>query len=202
MKELDKAYEAIDMLRALNLPVSEEQLGAISKLEKEYLLNEIIPLLKQELEPMASRMRSNFHLEVDYIKSKGLSIQLSETLKQNTNVASETEERGDRKKKYIIRVTFPDNRISCHRIVTNTFLDVIKYAGPTNVEKLGITFLGINLVSAVLHENERYHAYQHEVENGLYVCTYLNTDRKLEVLKTINRDLNLNLIIEKIKFED
>ena len=66
------------MLRALNLPVSEEQLGAISKLEKEYLLNEIIPLLKQELEPMASRMRSNFHLEVDYIKSKGLSIQLSE----------------------------------------------------------------------------------------------------------------------------
>ena len=118
MKELDKAYEAIDMLRALNLPVSEEQLGAISKLEKEYLLNEIIPLLKQELEPMASRMRSNFHLEVDYIKSKGLSIQLSETLKQNTNVASETEERGDRKKKYIIRVTFPDNRISCHRIVT------------------------------------------------------------------------------------
>lgn len=36
MEKLNKAYEAIEMLRALNLPDSEEQLLGVAKLEKEY----------------------------------------------------------------------------------------------------------------------------------------------------------------------
>lgn len=36
MEQLKKAYEAIEMLRALELPVSDEQLEGIAKLEKEY----------------------------------------------------------------------------------------------------------------------------------------------------------------------
>ncbi len=64
------------MLRALELPVSDEQLRAISKLEKEYLQDEIIPLLKQELEPFVTRLRSKFLMEVTYDKDAILSMQL------------------------------------------------------------------------------------------------------------------------------
>ena len=52
MEQLKKAYEAIEMLKALDLPISDEQYRRVAEMEKEYLKEEIIPLLKQELEPM------------------------------------------------------------------------------------------------------------------------------------------------------
>ena len=36
MSELDKAYETVDMLKALDLPISKDQLEIIERLEKEY----------------------------------------------------------------------------------------------------------------------------------------------------------------------
>ena len=76
MDQLKKAYEAIEMLRALDLPVSDEQLRAIAKLEKEYLQDEIIPLLKQELEPFIKKLKSKLHMELTFDKEKGLNMQL------------------------------------------------------------------------------------------------------------------------------
>ena len=58
--------------------------------------------------------------------------------------------------------------------------------------------LGQNIITHVLHEKEQYRPYQREIKPGLYVNTFLDTDRKYEVLRTINRELNLNLTIEKV----
>ena len=198
MDKLDKTYEAVAMLEALGLPVSDEQLNAIAQMEKEYLRDEIIPLIKQELEPLVAKMRNRFNMEVAYSRKDGLDIQLSEPAKQNPSLFPAEESRGYRKKKYIIRVTFPNNRVSCQKIVANTFFDVIKYAGAENVERLGIMALGQNIITNVLHEKVQYHPYQREIEPGLYVNTFLDTDKKYEVLKMINRELNLNLTIEKV----
>lgn len=49
MDKLEKLYEAVDMLESLELPVSYEQRAAIAQMEKEYLRDEIIPLMKQEV---------------------------------------------------------------------------------------------------------------------------------------------------------
>ena len=201
MDKLDKAYEAVEMLYSLGLPVSHEQLNAIAQMEKEYLRNEIIPLMKQEMKPLVENMRNRFHMDVTYSKTEGLDICLVEPTKQSLNITSTEESKGYRKKKYIIRVTFPDNRVSCHKIVSNTFVDVIKYAGAKNVEQLGLTLLGENIISTSLLENERYAQSQQEIEPGLYVNTYCDTDRKLDMLKTINRELNLNLIVEKVMLD-
>ena len=198
MDKLDKAYEAVDLLETLGLPVSNEQLNAISQMEKDYLRDEIIPLIKQELEPMVQKMRNQFNMKVVYSKDKGLDILLSEPNMQSANVLSGTDDRNYRKKKYIIRVLFPDNRVSCQKIVANTFFDVIKYAGAENVERLGIMALGQNIITNELHEKEQYRPYQREIEPGLYVNTFLDTDKKYEVLKMINRELNLNRTIEKV----
>lgn len=80
MEQLKKAYEAIEMLKALELPISEEQLRGVARLEKEYLLKDIIPLLKQEMEPLVNKMRSRFYVEVKYEKEIGLTM----TLEDNT----------------------------------------------------------------------------------------------------------------------
>jgi hypothetical protein len=171
-------------------------------MEKDYLRDEIIPLIKQELEPLVNKMRNQFVLKVAYSKEDGVDINFSEPSKQSVNIFSCTEDRGYRKKKYILRVKFPDNHVSCQKIVSNTFTDVVKYAGPRNVERLGIMILGENIISTTRMENERYAAGQQEVEPGLYLCTYCDTDKKLEILKTINRELNLNLVIEKVLLDD
>ena len=87
MEQLKKAYEAIEMLRALELPVSDEQLRAIAKLEKEYLQNEIIPLLKQELEPFVTKLRSKLQMEVTFDKDEGFNMQLVEqTERKQTSI--------------------------------------------------------------------------------------------------------------------
>ena len=202
MDKLDKAYEAIELLEKLGLPVSVEQLHAVSQMEKEYLRDEVIPLVKQELDPLVNKLRNQFNLKVSYSKDGGLDIQFSEPYKQSANLFPGSEERGYRKKKYILRVKFPDNHVSCQKIVSNTFADVVKYAGPRNVERLGIMILGENIISTTRMENERYAAGQQEVEPGLYLCTYCDTDKKLEILKMINRELDLNLVIEKVLLDD
>lgn len=81
MEQLKRAYEAIEVLKALDLPVSEEQLRGLARLEKEYLQKEIIPLLKQELEPLIKSMRSRFIIDVKYDKDSGLTM----TLENNTD---------------------------------------------------------------------------------------------------------------------
>lgn len=202
MEKLNKAYEAVEMLEALGLPVSQEQLNAVAQMERDYLRDEIIPLIKQEMEPLVEKMKNKFHLLLSYSSENGLDIRITEPVKQVQSVLPAETANSYRKKKFIIRVTFPDKRVSCHKIVTKTFIDVIKYAGARNVKRLGIMSLGMNLVSDSLHENEKYQIYQHEIEPGLYVCTYCNTDRKIEFLKSINRELKLNLIIEKVMLEE
>ena len=139
MDKLNKLYEAVEMLEALGLPVSIDQQNAIDQMEKEYLQDEINPLIKQELEPMVEKLRNQFNMKISYNKDLGLDIKLSEATKQNPSLFPSLEERGARKKKFIIRVKFPDNRVSCQKIVANTFFEVIKYAGAENVERLWLS---------------------------------------------------------------
>ena len=93
MEQLKKAYEAIEMLKALDLPVSDEQLRRVAEMEKNYLKEEVIPLLKQELEPMVEKMRSKFFMEVMYNKDNGLTMKLLDP--SETRSVSETTPRNE-----------------------------------------------------------------------------------------------------------
>ena len=173
MKELDKAYEAVKMLESLGLPVSKETLDGIAQMEKDNLCNEIIPLIKQELEPLVGKMRNGFQLSLTYSKGKGLDISVVEPQRQVKIEDPIEVDKSYRKKKSVIRVTFPDKRVSFHKKSSETFAEVIKYAGAKNVEQMGFEVLGKNLVSDSLFDNEKYKKYQREVSPGLYVCTYM-----------------------------
>ena len=197
MEKLQKAYEAIEILKSLGLPVSSEQMKGIAKMEREYLSEEVIPLLEGELLPLVEKMRSRFQLDVTYSAEAGLDVSLIDRIpKQETLFQGDIEPR--RQRKYIIRVTFPDKHVSCNKMVWETLMDVVRYAGPENVQNLEIIVMGENFVSNKLLENERYRVGQKEVKPGLYVNTYSSTDTKYEQIKKINRSLNLGLIVEKV----
>lgn len=197
MDKINKAYEAIELLKTLGLPVSADQLKAVNDLEKEYLREEVIPLIQNEMEPLVEDLRRPFKMEISYSKEEGLCINLLERLTRFETIY-DTTINNKRQKKYILRVVFPDNHVSCNKMVWETLVDVIKYAGPERVRKLGIYIMGDNLVSPELNANERYRIGQKEVAPGLYACTYSSTDTKYEQIRKINRDLGLNLRIEKV----
>ena len=83
-------------------------------------------------------------------------------------------------------------------MVWETLVDVVRYAGAQRVMNLGIIIMGDNLVSSELNSNARYRVGQKEVEPGLYVCTYSSTDTKYDQIRKINRELELDLKIEKV----
>jgi len=77
-EELNKAHEAVEMLRALNLPVSDAQLEGIARLEKDYLQENVIPEVTKEAIPFISQLRHPFKLKASYSPETGLSIDFVE----------------------------------------------------------------------------------------------------------------------------
>ena len=99
MKEqLKKAYEAVEMLKALELPVSYEQKREIEKLEKEYLKEEVIPLWKQEMQPLVEIIKGKFEMEVTFEKGNGLNIIVVNSAKKKYTDPFEINEKKNRKK--------------------------------------------------------------------------------------------------------
>lgn len=196
MERLDKAYEAINLMESIDIPISFEQKAIIGRMEREYLHEEVLPLLEEEMLPLVEKMRNKFELEVVYTHKNGLNISLVERPAIQTQLFS-NDSSSKRQKKYLIRVTFPDNHVSCKQKVLETLIDVIRFAGPERVQRLGIVVMGLNLVSHELHKDQRYRVGQKEIEPGLYVGTFSSTDAKFEQIRKINRDLNLGLRIEK-----
>lgn len=78
MDKLDKAYEGLELLKAIGIPVSDEQLQKIKEMEKEYLETEIIPLLKQEIKPLVEKMTTRFSALINFIPGEDLEIKLVE----------------------------------------------------------------------------------------------------------------------------
>lgn len=158
MEKLKIAYQAVDLLKSIDMPISAEQSNIIAELEKEYLRDEVIPLLEQEMLPLVEKMINNFDMEVTYDTESGLDISVVEQPVTQPVLFDDDAVQRTRQKRYILKVTFPDGRVSCHRIVWKTMNDVIRYAGPERVQQLGIMVAGLNLVSSELHELERYRA--------------------------------------------
>ena len=77
-EELNKAHEAVEMLKALNLPVSDAQLEGIARLEKDYLQENVIPEVKREATPFVTQLRHPFKLRASYSPETGLSIDFVE----------------------------------------------------------------------------------------------------------------------------
>ena len=88
--KLKKAYEAIELLEALGLPVTNEQQRGIAELEKEFLEETVIPHLKSELTPFMEMIKHSFRFSVSFNPEMGIVVELTDRNKHvsqhSTNV--------------------------------------------------------------------------------------------------------------------
>lgn len=122
----------------------------------------------------------------------------------DTSVLKHIEEKKQNKdvSRYIIKVEYPNGRIIDSKLVWETLVDVVKYAGPNNVRQLNITCMGDNLVSPHLNDNPQYRLAQKEIDGGLYVCTYSSTDTKYSQIVRINLGCHLGLKVDKVYIDE
>lgn len=199
MEQLEKMYEALKVLQELGLNVSQEQLNAVKDKEREYLDDEVIPRLKEMLEPLIAKMISKFEFSLTYDPNNGLQIVKINKTAPMPNLFG-TSPRSKTNPRFLIRVVYPDGHVDCNKRVSHTFLNVVNYAGPERVRALNIYCMGDNLVSDKKMTDERYVKAQYETNvEGLYLMTLSSTEKKLEYMQQISRELNLGLIFEKVE---
>lgn len=110
-KQLEKAYEAVELLKTLDLPVSDEQLTAISDLEKKYLLESVIPSIKHNLDPFFSSFVNNINLTIDFSPEEGLRTSIiGENRPSCIGSEDDTYVEGRERKKYSIDGGTPLNK--------------------------------------------------------------------------------------------
>ena len=73
-ENLSTAYDAIELLESLGLPVSPEQLLQVKQLEQQYIDDVIVPHIQKECEPLLEDLMGGCHLIIDYSREKGLVI--------------------------------------------------------------------------------------------------------------------------------
>lgn len=197
MEKLDKAYEGMEMLRNIGLPISKDQIKGIYDLEAQYLTEEVIPQIKEVMEPLVHKVMNGFKMVVTVGEQEEVNVELLPPETENTVNQRETNSK-KRQKKFIIKVIYPDGHAVCSRMVWETLYDVVKYAGVQRVRKLGLWLRGTNIISDQVEEDDRYRNSQKEVEPGVYLQTCSTTEVKYEQIKEINKQLSLGLKIEKV----
>ncbi len=205
--KLQKAYEAVEMLKALDLPISKEQMEQIAQLEASYLQENIIPLLEKHLEPVVKDMVGDFRIEIFYSKQEGLTIKCGEKpivkpRKQAPEKPRPSEAAINRsKKRYIIKVTFSDGFSICYNNVVQTFMEVIERIGAEKVMSINEeAFRGTLVIeNADVAAEMQYRGLKvKQLSNGSYINVNTNTMAKMRQLQIINDTLHLGLKIEKI----
>ena len=197
MEKLDKAYEGMEMLRNIGLPISKDQIKGIYDLEAQYLTEEVIPQIKEVMDPLVHKVMNGFKMVVTVGEQEEVNVELLPPETENTVNQRETNSK-KRQKKFIIKVIYPDGHAVCSRMVWETLYDVVKYAGVQRVRKLGLWLRGANIISDQVEEDDRYRNSQKEVEPGVYLQTCSTTEVKYEQIKEINKQLSLGLKIEKV----
>lgn len=84
MENLSTAYEAIELLESLGLPISQEQLQQVKQLEQQYIDDVIVPHIKKECEPLLEDLVRGCHLIINYSKENGLDIRPAKEEDLNT----------------------------------------------------------------------------------------------------------------------
>ncbi len=206
--DLIKAYEALNTLESIGMPISNEQKKVVDDIESAYIKEELIPHMQELLQPLFSDIRKDFCLVVEHKRGEELQVRLAE--KRSTIAASPSRDvhlnsvnsafkRHRPAKKTRLKVTFPNGTVSCKSPAFLTLLDVVRYVGVEKVRRLNIQCMGMNIISGERYEDPRYSASQKEIEPGVYVGTYSDTSDKSRWIETINNEYNLGLKVSIVE---
>jgi len=182
----------------------EDEHGNLTKLMNPELLKQLRPYLDTEYPtlPPAYNIIDDFYgnkYPKTQMKDWGKLIKAINWSKCNEDGVMLEEVKKIKKKTHILRVTFPDGQIIEDRNVSRTFARVIEMCAPELVKELNLAFAGVDLISDQV--SETYSSSQHQLNDGSYVMTHMNTEKKREILQYISDSLGLDLKIERILIE-
>ena len=212
MTKLEKLYELASGVKEFDLKSKEAILQEINELEEDIIRKEILPIVKERIEPALSQVQRELVLVVDYSPKEPLKVKLSRRVKldnikdlvdltpdpqatHSTHVIAQPAKSRAKASKLIVHL--PDGKIIQEDTAAATLVEAIRRADPVKVRSLGIICCKVPLVSTT--KDEKYGDTQVEVSPGLYVITHSNNQMKRDFLERISSSLNLGWKIELVK---
>ena len=169
----------------------------VEELEDSLIKQEILPALSSDIAPRLNPIRRDLVLVVEYHPGKPISVSLSrktnisQLINAKTLVATPPVPHNPNAD---LVVTFPDGTVFDDDKAISTFVKTIQKVGFDNVAKVGIMFMGYNLVDTRKRTDKGY-TWQKQVGN-YYVYSNLSNGEKLKCLNRISNYYKLGLIIE------
>lgn len=211
MSKLSKLYAMIANAQELGVDLGEDVYKQTDKLEEEIIKKEILPVIKEQIEPTLCQIKRDFTLVVDYVPEAPIRIRMSREhgLYNRENFIELTPdpqaEHGTRKggknikraPKSTVKITRRDSSVLQETTAAATLVAAVKEAGPFKVRELGIICCKVPLVSTT--KDEKYGESQVEVAPGLYVITHSNNKMKKDYLDQISTVLKLDWKVEILK---
>ena len=212
MTKLEKLYELASGVKEFDLKSKEAILEEINELEEEIIKKEILPIVKDRIEPALSQVQRELVLVVDYIPGEPLSVKLSRKanlkkigdLKELTTPDPQAEHgthvvvnSSSHASPTGLRVIRRDGSVIQEKYAADTMVKAIVEAGPRRVRELGIICCKVPLVSTT--KDKKYGDTQVEVEPGLYVIKHSNNPMKKAFLEKISKAFDLGWKVEILK---
>lgn len=183
-----------------------DEKGKLTRIANPELLNKLRPVLDREYPNAASA----FNIVEDFYGSRFQDMEFYEwgrLFKQinwsrtiSISADGQIKETLPKKSKSIIlRVELPDGRILENKNVSTTYCEAIKYIGPEEVNILGISHAGVNIVSREL--DLKYAEYQRSIGDGWYVMTNSSTQNKFNDLRKIIREYGIDMKVDKVPLD-
>lgn len=212
MTKLEKLYELANGVKEFDLKSKEAILQEINELEEEIIKKEILPVVKEQIEPTLGQIRRDLTLVVDYVPDVAVRVRLSREpgiykeedfveltpdpqVEHTThNSSASTKDRAPASGLYIVR---RDGSMIQEKFACDTLVAAIKEAGVRRVRELNIKCCKVPLVSTT--KDKKYGHTQVEVEPGLLVIKHSNNQMKKDFLEKISQAFNLGWKVEIVK---
>ena len=211
MSKLSKLYSMIANARELGIELGKDVYQQTDKLEEEIIKKEILPVIKEQIEPTLRQIKRDLTLVVDYVPDVSVRVRLSREsgiynredfveLTPDPQAEHGTRKGGKnikRAPKSAVRVIRKDHTVIQEYSAAATLVAAIAEANPIKVRELGRICCKVPLVSTT--KDEKYAKTQVEVSPGLYVITHSNNKMKKDYLEQISTELGLGWIVELIQ---
>lgn len=211
MIKLEKLYSTIKNLEELGIDLPEDVIRQTEELEESLIKKEILPVVKESIEPVLSKIKRDLTLVVDYVPGVPVNVRLSRKpgiykredfidltpdpiVEHATGKSRKIE---TREPKTGLRVTLPNGKVIHEKVAAMTMVEAVKAAGPIKVRNLNIKWCKIPLVSTT--KDKKYNSQQHDVGDGLFLLTHANNEARKRLLERISKELHLDWKVEVVK---
>ncbi len=207
--KLEEIYALVEYSKKTGIELTDEQLRQISEREEQYIKEDVLPVLRNSIEPILQKIQRELTLVVNYHPNEPITLRISHdpNLSDLDGAVPLTpddipglkkrnkQQRGANKvPTQVLKVTMPDGSVIYNeKNGTDTFCKVIERLGLMRVRNLNIMLSGVNLVSTTKDPNRQ----QHKVD-GLYIFTNRSTTDKKKILDQIAVALNQNITVEVV----